>query len=175
MKRKQKNNKNLNNNQTSFYFEDYLETNHKNKRIKNSNISQDRIYLLFFLFFSLVTVFAIKITFVSLKSPEILNHKKNYSQFSLLRRDIVDRNGILISRNVKSYHAAINPKLINDKENFLIKIRLNFPDLPINQVKKKLDQGKYFYLKKRLDENDKEKLWALGDKAIIFEPFQSRI
>ena len=175
MKRKQKKNKNLNNNQTSFYFEDYLETNHKNKRIKNSNISQDRIYLLFFLFFSLVTVFAIKITFVSLKSPEILNHKKNYSQFTLLRRDIVDRNGILISRNVKSYHAAINPKLINDKENFLIKIRLNFPDLPINQVKKKLDQGKYFYLKKRLDENDKEKLWALGDKAIIFEPFQSRI
>ena len=176
MKKKlNKNKKNYNINQTSFYFEDYLETSHKHKKIDKSSISQDRIYLLFFLFFSLITIFSIKITFVSFKNPEILNHKKNYSQFTLLRRDITDRNGVLISRNVKSYHAAINPKLIKDKKNFLIKIRLNFPDLPINQVKKKLDQGKYFYLKKRLNQNDKKKLWALGEKGIIFEPFQSRI
>ena len=33
----------------------------------------------------------------------------------------------------------------------------------------------HFYLKKRLDQNDKEKLWSLGEKGIIFEPFQSRI
>ena len=50
MKRKQKN-KNFNINQASFYFEDYLETNHKNKKIKNSSIHQDRIYVLFFIFF----------------------------------------------------------------------------------------------------------------------------
>ena len=30
-------------------------------------------------------------------------------------------------------------------------------------------------MKKRLDQNDKEKLWSLGEKGIIFEPFQSRI
>ena len=175
MKKKQKKNKNFNINQTSFYFEDYLETNQKNKKIENSKISQDRIYLLFFLFFSLIAIFSIKITLVSLKNPEISNHKKNYSKFTTLRRDIVDRNGILISRNVKSYHAAINPKLINDKKNFLLKIRLNFPDLSISQIKKKLNKNKYFYLKKRLDQNDKKKLWALGEKAIVFQPFQSRI
>ena len=175
MKKKNKKNKDFNINQTSFYFEDYLETNQKNKKIEKSNIFQDRIYLLFFLFFSLITIFSIKITFVSLKDPELLNQKNNYSQFTLLRRDIVDRNGILISRNVKSYHAAINPKLIKDKENFLIKIRLNFPDLPIKKIKEKFVQGKYFYLKKRLDQKEKEKLWALGEKGIIFEPFQSRI
>ena len=155
MKKNKNKNKNSNINQKSFYFEDYLETNQKNKKIQNSQISQDRIYLLFFLFFSLVAIFSIKITLVSLKNPEILNKKKNYSQFTLLRRDIIDRNGILISRNVNSFHAAINPKLITDKANFLIKIRLNFPNLPIKKIKKKIDQGKYFYLKKRLDQNDK--------------------
>jgi cell division protein FtsI (penicillin-binding protein 3) len=175
IKKKHKKIKISNINQTSFYFEDYLETNQKNKKIENSNISQDRIYLLFFLFFSLITIFSIKITFVSLKSPEILNYKNNYSQFILLRRDIVDRNGILISRNINSFHAAINPKWIKDKENFLLKIRLNFPELPIEKVKMKLAEGKYFYLKKRLDQNDKEKLWKFGEKGIIFEPFQSRI
>ena len=173
--RKNKNkNKNLNINQTSFYFEDYLETNQKSKKINKSNISQDRIYLLFFLFLSLIIVFAIKITFVSLKNPEIFNNN-HFSKFTILRRDIVDRNGTLISRNIKSYHAAINPSLIRDKENFLIKLRLNFPDLPIKSVKKNLNKKKYFYLKKRLDQSEREKLWALGEKGIIFESFQSRI
>ena len=175
MKRKTKKNKSINRNQTSFYFEDYLETNQKNKNVENSKISQDRVYLLFFLFFSLITIFSIKITFVSLKQPEILNYKNNFSKFTSLRRDIVDKNYTLISRNIKSYHAAINPSLIKDKENFIIKIRLNFPNLSIVRIKEKLEKGKYFYLKKRLDQSDKEKLWSLGEKGIIFEPFQSRI
>jgi len=175
MKRKRRKNKDFNINQKSFYFEDYLEINQKNKKVKNSNISQDRVYLLFFLFFSLITIFSIKIIFVSLKNLEIYNKKNNSSHFVALRRDIIDRNGILISRNVKSFHAAIKPSLIKNKENFLIKIRLNFPDLSIKQVEQRLNKGKYFYLKKRLDQNDKEKLWSLGEKGIRFEPFQSRI
>ena len=175
MKTKKKNNKKINKNQTSFYFEDYLDTNQKKNSIKGSNIYQDRIYLLFFLFFSLIIIFSIKITFISLKKPEIFNNNSNSSYYKLLRRDIIDRNGSLISRNVKSFHAAINPNLIKNKENFLIKIRINFPNLPIAQIEKKIKKGKYFYLKQRLDQTDKEKLWALGEKGIIFEPFQSRI
>ena len=45
--------KNSNTNQKSFYFEDYLETNKKNKILKKSNNFQDRIYLLFFFLFLL--------------------------------------------------------------------------------------------------------------------------
>ena len=92
-----------------------------------------------------------------------------------MRRDIIDRNGSLISRNIKTYHAAVNPKLINNRENFLIKLRINFPELPIKQIEEKLNKNKYFYLKKRLSQNEKEKLWELGEKGLIFEPFQSRI
>jgi len=175
MRKKRNKNKISDLNQKSFYFEDYLETNQKTKRIKNSFISQDRIYLLFFFFFSLIIIFSIKITFISLKKPEVLNLNKKNSEFTLLRRDIVDRNGILISRNIKSFHAGINPNLIKNKDNFLIKIRLNFPEISVNRIKKKLEQGKYFYLKRGLNQKDKEKLWSLGEKGIIFEPFQSRI
>jgi len=175
MKKRQKKNKNFNINQKSFYFEDYFETNQKNKKVKNSNISQDRIYLLFFLFFSLIIIFSTKIIFVSLKNLEIYNQTNNTFSFIPLRRDIIDRNGTLISRNVKSFHAAIKPNQIKNKENFLINIKLNFPDLSLEDIKNKFKKGKYFYLKRRLDQNDKEKLWALGEKGIIFEPFQSRI
>ena len=57
----------------------------------------------------------------------------------------------------------------------MIKLKLTFPDLPYKKIEKKIYKEKYFYLKKRINQKDKEKFWALGEKAIIFEPFQSRI
>jgi len=173
MKRKIKKIKNIN--QTSFYFEDYLETNKKNKILKKTNNFQDRIYLLFFFFFSLILIFSIKITHISLNKKSSFSLEKQNSQFSTIRRDIVDKNGIIISRNINTFHAAIDPRLIKDKKSFLIKLRLNFPNLPINEIKKKLDQEKYFRVKKRIDQIEKEKFWALGEKAIKFEPFQARM
>ena len=175
MIKKRKKNKNFSINQTSFYFEDYLETNKKNRHLKKNNLFQDRIYLLFFLFFSLIFIFSIRIVHVSLNKIEILSQENSQQKFTLLRRDIVDRNGALISRNIKSFHAAVNPNLINNKDNFLIKLRLNFPELPIKKIEKNLEKGKYFYLKKRINQVEKEKLWSFGEKGIIFEPFQSRI
>ena len=175
MRRKSKKTNNLNINQTSFHFEDYIETNKKNKLRQNKNLFQDRIYLLFFLFFSLILIFSIKIIHISLNSIELTNRENSTQTFSLLRRDIVDRNGEIISRNVKSFHVAINPKLLTNKENLIIKLRLNFPELKIDTLERQLNKGKYFYLKKRVSQDDKEKFWSLGEKAIIFEPFQSRI
>ena len=173
MKKKLKKNKNIN--QTSFYFEDYLETNKKNKTLKKSNNFQDRIYILFFLFFSLILIFSIKITNISLDKKNIFNLEKQKSKFSLIRRDIVDRNGIIISRNINTFHAAIDPKLVKDKKKLLIKLRLNFPELPIDEIKTKLNKKKYFRIKKRIDQIEKEKFWALGEKGLKFEPFQARM
>ncbi len=173
--RKNKKKNILNPNQTSFYFEDYLETNKKNKYSKSKNFLHDRIYLLFFLFFSLILIFSIKIIYVSLSKVELFQNENTYQQSNLLRRDITDKNGSIISRNIQSFHAAVNPKLVNNKENFIIKLRLHFQELQIDKIKKKMNEEKYFYLKKRLSQKEKEKLWALGEKAIIFEPFQSRI
>ena len=85
---------------------------------KKSNNFQDRIYLLFFFFFSLVLIFSIKITFISLDKKNIRNLERQNTKFSLLRRDIVDRNGVIISRNINTFHAAIDPKLLKDKKNF---------------------------------------------------------
>ena len=173
MKKKQKKIKNRN--QTSFYFEDYLETNKKNKSQKKIDNFEDRIYLLFFFFLSLILIFCIKITHLSLSKSPVFNHDISTSKFTLTRRDIVDRNGVLISRNISSNHAAVIPRLIKNKKNFIIKLRLNFPELPISLIEKKLNDGKYFYLKKRIDQSEKERFWALGEKAIKFESFQARM
>ena len=49
MPKQYKKNKSHNKDQSSFYFEDYLETNKKN-RFKKKNNFQDRIYIFFFFF-----------------------------------------------------------------------------------------------------------------------------
>ena len=173
MKKKQKKIKDLN--QSSFYFEDYLQTNKKNKLLKKNNNLQDRIYLLFFFFFSLILIFCIKITHISLSKIEINDSNIVYSKFVSHRKDIVDRNGILISRNVNTYDIGVQPKQIKDKNNFLIKLRINFPELPIDKIKKKLNGNKFFYVKRKINQKDKEKFRAFGDKGIIFEHTQRRI
>ena len=173
MVKKSKKNKNIN--QKSFYFEDYLETNKKNKILNKSNNFQDRIYLLFFFFFSLILIFSIKITHISLNKKNTSFVEKQASKFSLIRRDIVDRNGIIISRNVKTFHVAVDPNLVKDKNNFLIKLRVNFPNLSITEIKKKLEKKKYFRLKKRINQEERDKFWSLGEKAIKFEPFEARM
>ena len=173
MKKKHKKINNIN--QSSFFFEDYLETNKKNKSSKKSDNFQDRIYLLFFFFLSLVIIFSIKITHLSLSKSPTFNHDTSSTKFILTRRDIVDRNGILISRNINSSHVAVIPKLVKNKKNFIIKLRLNFPELPINKIEEKLNKGKYFYLKKRITQSERKKFWALGEQGIKFEIFQARM
>ena len=85
------------------------------------------------------------------------NESKNYSyNFNPVRNDIVDRNGILLSRNVAAYHAAIKPKLVKDKKKFLVKLKLVLPEIDSKKLFINLNQKKYFYLKKRLTDIERE-------------------
>jgi len=162
-------------NQKSFFFEDFLETSQRQKIINKSKISDDRLYVLFCVFFSLILIFSISIFSISIQTPIFYEHT-NANQSSLtLRRDVVDRHGELIARNINTYRAAIKPSLIKNKKNFIIKIKLNFPEISTSELKKNLNKKKYFYVKKRLTEEERYKLWALGEKGIIIEPFQSRV
>ena len=81
----------------------------------------------FFPFFSLILIFSLKIIFVSFQSSN-LNISKNYQyNFNPVRNDIIDRNGVLLSRNITAYHAAIKPSFIKDKKKFLVKVKLVLP------------------------------------------------
>ena len=93
-------------------------------------------------------IFSIKITHISLNKKDLFHLEEQTRKYSSLRRDIVDRNGVIISRNINTFHVAVDPKLIKDKKNFLIKLRLNFPELPINEIKQNLKKNKYFRIKK---------------------------
>jgi cell division protein FtsI (penicillin-binding protein 3) len=165
----------VNQNQKSFFFEDFLESSQLQKVTFKSKISDERLYVLFSVFFSLILIFSISIFSISIQQSNFTEFKNINQNTTTLRRDVVDRNGELIARNINTYHAGINPRLIKNKENFIIKIKLNFPEISSSNLKQKLENKKYFYLKKRLTEEEKNKLWVLGEKGIIIEPFQSRV
>ncbi len=173
--RKKKKKNNTSSKQQSFFFEDYLSTNQIFKKEKNFKISEDRIYILFFSFFSLILIFSLKIIFISFQSLSYIESKNYKYNFNSIRNDIVDRNDILLSRNITAYHAAVKPNLIKDKKKFLVKIKLVLPELDTKKLNQNLNKDKYFYLKKRLTVMQREKLWKLGEKGLIFEPFQTRV
>jgi cell division protein FtsI (penicillin-binding protein 3) len=173
---KSKNKKNFNNSdQKSFFFDDFLETTQKNKKINKSKIYEDRLYVLFSFFFSLILIFSISIFSISFQESNFQGYKQVDHNYPLLRKDILDRNGELMARNINSFHAAIKSDLVKNKENFILNIKLNFPEISTIELKKNLESKKRFYLKRRLTADEKNKLWSLGEKGIIIEPFQSRV
>jgi len=174
MKRKIKKTK-----QKSFFFEDYKESkiiNEKNK--EEIKISLNRVTFLFFIFFSLIFVSSTKIIYLSLSPEKKLFTQHSQKNFTTSRSDITDRNGAILARNIIVYRAGIRPQFIKNKEKFLIKIRLKFPELDFKEVKNKLNKNKFFYLgKKRFSEEEKDKLWSLGlgNKVLNIEEQQYRL
>ena len=171
--------KNRKNNQKSFFFEDYKESEIideiNSKRIK---ISLNRVTFLFFVFFSLILVSSTKIIYLSLSQDKKILIQKNKKDFEILRSDITDRDGTIIARNIIVYRAGIRPQFIKNKDKFLIKLRLIFPEINFKEVKKKLNENKFFYLgKKRFSEEEKDKLWSLGlgNKVLNIEEQQYRL
>ena len=159
----------------SFFFEDYTESEilFSNKK-SNIRVLRNRINFLFFIFISLAFIFCIKIFHLSLYPAKDFSEKSN-KNFISARSDITDRNGIILARNVDIFSAGIRPNLVNDKKKLLLNLKIIFPDIDVKEIKKKLDKNKFFYIKKRLKEDEKTKLWLMGNKAIIFEKKHYRI
>jgi cell division protein FtsI (penicillin-binding protein 3) len=161
----------------SFYFEDYIES-ELIDHIKDCNIvkvSLNRVTLLTFIFFSLIFIFSIKITYLSLfpeKKNSVTQDNKNFLKE---RRDIIDRNGSVIATNIQLYDVGVRPQLLKNKENFLINLRLLFPQMDHAKIKDSLNKDKFFWLEKRLTPKEKDQLWLLGNKAFVFESKTSRI
>ena len=161
-----------------FFFEDYETPKYEYKqqsRFSEVKLSLNRVSFIFFIFLVVAFVFGSKIIYLaSVKKENYFTNKLVPSVF-LKRQDIFDRNNNLLARNVKLYSAAIKPQFIIDKGKLLINLRMIFPNMDIDRIKKKIEIGKYFYIKKRLSESEWKKLWLLGDKSIDLNGKQFRV
>ena len=162
----------------SFYFEDYSESELVSNKNKNSVIiSLNRVTFLFFIFVSLILIFSIKITYLSLVPQKNFFTSVDKKSFLKQRRDIVDRNNSVLATNVNLYDVGVRPKLltVEDKKNLLIKLSLAFPETKFNNIKKKLIKNDFFWIGRRLTPKEKDKFWLMGNKSFVYEPKPSRI
>ena len=162
----------------SIFFEDYETSKYEHKQQSTFSeviLSLNRVSFIFFIFLVVAFIFGSKIIYLaSVKKENYFTNKLVPSVF-LKRQDILDRNNNLLARNVKLYSAAIKPQFITDKGKLLINLRMIFPNMDIDRIKKKIEIGKYFYIKKRLSESEWKKLWLLGDKSIDLNGKQFRV
>jgi len=162
----------------SIFFEDYETSKYEHKQQSTFSeviLSLNRVSFIFFIFLVVAFIFGSKIIYLaSVKKENYFTNKLVPSVF-LKRQDILDRNNNLLARNIKLYSAAIKPQFITDKGKLLINLRMIFPNMDIDRIKKKIEIGKYFYIKKRLSESEWKKLWLLGDKSIDLNRKQFRV
>ena len=125
----------------SIYFEDYTEYDFTENN-NNSNIvkiSLNRVTFLYFIFFSLILIFCVKIIYLSLSQENNFYSINKVKEFEKSRRDIVDRHGTVLATNVILYEVGVRPKLLkkNEKKNLIIKLGLLFPELDLEKIENK--------------------------------------
>jgi cell division protein FtsI (penicillin-binding protein 3) len=143
------------------------------KKISNLNISFNRIAFIFFIFFLLSLIFALKIFYYSsisnkriVISPTIKNN---------FRSDIIDVDGNFLAKTVITNNAGINPILVKDKKKLFLKLKLIFPNKNFYDLEKKFLKKKFFYIEKKMSPEKLDKIRLLGEKSIRTEEKISRI
>ncbi|MDB9745443.1 penicillin-binding protein 2 [Candidatus Pelagibacter sp.] len=139
----------------------------------NLNIEFNRIAFIFFVFLVISIIFSIQLLHLgSLKQVKKVTPVSNIKNY---RADIMDRNGNYLAKTVSSIDIGINPVEIIDKQKLLINLKLLFPKKNYLEIKKKIDQNKFFYFEKKISLESYEKIMLLGDKSIVPEEKLARV
>ena len=161
----------LNMSNKKIIIEEYSSDFNYKKKFNNLTISFNRVAFIFFIFFLIFIIFSLKTIFLG--KTNII--KKEFSSNNEFRSTILDRNGVVIAKSVITKNIGINPKEIIDKEKLIINLKLIFPRKNFNEIKKKINEDKFFYLEKKVLRKDYKKLILLGDKSIKVEQKISRV
>ena len=140
----------------------------------NLNIQFNRIAFIFFLFFMISIIFSIQLLHLGASKKKFNNVKSEINNKNY-RADIIDRNGNYLVKTVSSIDIGINPIEVIDKKKLLINLKLIFPNKDYFKIQKRLSNGKFFYLEKKISSVNYEKIMLLGDKSIKSEEKLTRI
>jgi len=134
------------------------------------NIQFNRVAFIFFFFFLIYLIYTIHLIHLGSrkdKSEKINNFPTLKNQ--LYRADIVDINGNYLAKTVKSINIGLKSSDIIDKKKLLLSLNIIFPNKNFKEIEKKIESKKFFYLEKKISEENYEKIMKLGDKSLIPE------
>ena len=163
------------NDQKDLLIEEYESHFSYQEKTSNLNISFNRVAFIFFIFLIISIIFSTKAVYLGSLKKKITQNKLIKSEF---RSGIVDNNGNIIAKTVITNNVGINPNLVIDKKKLLLNLQLIFPKKSKTEfinIKRKLNKNKFFYIAKKIDQDQLDELILLGDKSIITEQKISRI
>ena len=148
-------------------IEDYKNNFTYKKNETNLNIQFNRVAFIFFVFFIIYLIYAIHLVHLGSRKSKI-DKIENIPAFNnkLYRADITDINGNYLAKTVSSIDIGIKTFDVIDKEILLINLRNIFPKKNFVKIEKQLDTKKFFWLEKKISEENYEKIMKLGDKSI---------
>ena len=151
-------------------IEDYKDSFVYKKNETNLNIQFNRVAFIFFVFFIIYLIYTIHLIHLGSRKSKI-DIVDNISAVGdkLYRADIIDINGNYLAKTVKSIDVGIKTSDVIDKKKLLLSLNIIFPNKDFRKIKKKFDTKKFFWLEKKISEENYEKIMKLGDKSIIPE------
>ena len=87
----------------------------------------------------------------------------------------MDRNGNFLAKTVSSIDIGINPVEIIDKKKLLLNLRYIFPNKDFRSIQSKIKKEKFFWVEKKISDENYEKIMMLGDKSIKSEEKLTRL
>ena len=148
-------------------IEDYKNNFFYKKNDTNLNIQFNRVAFIFFIFFIIYLIYTIHLIHLGSRKSKLekidsipVNNNKLY------RADITDINNNYLAKTVKSIDIGIKSSDVIDKKKLLLSLNIIFPKKDFVKIKKQLDTKKFFWLEKKISEENYEKIMKLGDKSI---------
>ena len=148
-------------------IEDYKNNFDYKKNDTNLNIEFNRVAFIFFFFFIIYLIYTIHLIHLGSRKSNV-EMKDSLPTFNnkLYRADIIDIDGNYLAKTVKSIDIGIKTSDIIDKKKLLLSLNIIFPNKDFKKIKKQIDTKKFFWLEKKVSEENYEKLMKLGDKSI---------
>jgi len=153
--------------ESKIIIEDYKNNFIYKKNETNLNIQFNRVAFIFFIFFIIYLIYTIHLIHLGTRSSKV-DKTENIPVVidKLYRADILDINGNYLAKTVRSIDIGIKTSDVIDKKKLLLSLKIIFPDKDFSKIEKKLNKKKYFYLEKKISEENYEKIMKLGDKSI---------
>ncbi len=136
------------------------------KKKTGLNIQFNRVAFIFFIFFLIFTIYSIHLIKLGTRYSKEEKTNTTFINEKLYRADIVDTNGNYLAKTVNSIDIGLKTSDVINQKKLLLSLNLIFPNKDFDKIKKKMEQKKFFYLEKKVSEENYEKLMKLGDKSL---------
>ena len=133
----------------------------------------NRLILSSIIFSTIFVAIAIKMIEINLfyQPQESYSLSSEYSE----RGNFLDRNNVSLTANLRMYDIGIKPDKIHEKNKFIKKISSLYSDISSEELSKKIESNRYFYLKRKISPQELQIIIDLGETGVEIQDSYKRI